>query len=334
MRELWRIIAVGFVSLFFQICAGQCQSVSSATPSGSSVKCWVQYSGGVEGQFDVTYASIDGYRPLKLDLYYARENKTPKPAILWLHGGGWALGNPRGGSSLWGEWDQVLARLSARGYVTVGVSYRLSGEARFPAAIQDIKAAIRWLRANSAAYGIDPKRIAVWGSSAGGHLAALTGTSCGVRELEGQGGNADQPSCVQAVVDWYGPTDFSLLDSQAAANSRIRHNDPGSPESRFLGCELMKCAPTLVQSANPIAYVSAEDPPFLIMHGDADTAVPLKQSQILYDALRTKGVSVDLEVTPGVNHGFDGASSSQAKSILSKVFAFFDKTLGVHPAAE
>jgi acetyl esterase/lipase len=156
----------------------------------------------------------------------------------------------------------------------------------------------------------------------------LVGTSCKVEALEGKGGNADQSSCVQAVVDWFGPTDMVQMDAQAPPDSRIKHSGAESPESKLLGCALSQCPQELLREANPLTYITAEAPPFLIMHGDRDTLVPLRQSQILRDALRAKGVAATLVVVPQVNHGFAGASAAQGKAILDQVFHFLDTTFG------
>lgn len=315
--------------IFFAV-AAQAQNPPQGGPPPvpqSTVQAKVDFQNGVTGLMDVTYATVSGYRPLKLDLYYQANDNKPKPAVVWIHGGGWAGGNPRIGVAVLGTSDKVLSTLAARGYVTAAVSYRLSGEAKFPAAMQDVKAAIRFLRANAAKYHIDAQRIAVWGESAGGHLAALAGTSCGVKELEGRGGNAEQSSCVQAAIDFYGPTDFGMMDAQSPPNG-IRHGVPDSPESKFLGCSLPQCPAQTIKLANPMTYIGNKTPPFLIMHGDADVSVPPKQSQMLYEALKAKGVKAKLEMVPGVAHVFMGASEAQAKEILKKVNEFLDETVG------
>jgi acetyl esterase/lipase len=294
------------------------------------------FPGGVRALTDVTYATNRGFRPLKLDLYLPPDRARPRPLVLWVHGGGWAQGDQRGGgiaTPAYQDWPPVLATLAGRGYVVAAVTYRLSGEAKFPAAIHDVKASVRWLRANAAAFGIDPSRVVVWGGSAGGQLAALLGTSCNVAELEGTPvRGAEASSCVQGVVDFYGPTDFSQMDAQLIPGGQ-QHGTPTSAESAYLGCTLPQCPPDKVRLANPIAFVDRSDPPFLIMHGDADTAVPPKQSQILYDALKAQGVKAELEFVPGANHIFAGATDAQGKMILDKVFAFIDQTTGTRPAS-
>jgi acetyl esterase/lipase len=286
------------------------------------------YPAGITGLMDVTYQSLQGFRPLTLDLYYAAADQRPRPAVIWIHGGGWQGGDARSlAMQAWGSMDQLLARLAARGYVTVGVSYRLSGEVKFPAQIQDVKAAVRWLRANAQKYHIDPQRIAAWGESAGGQLASLLGTSCGVSELEGNTGNTGQSSCVQAVIDWYGPIDFL----QQPANQGAAGTVPSSPEAALLGCALARCAPELVRLSNATSFLDAGDPPFLVMHGDADTAVPMSQSRKFVDALQAKGVRAQLEIIPGANHVWMGASAAQADGILKTVFDFLDRSFGVTP---
>lgn len=283
---------------------------------------------------DVTYAVIPGFRPLKLDLYAAGPTAAPRPAVLWIHGGGWSTGDPRASNAIFPDWPAVLGQLAARGYVVLGVSYRLSGEARFPAALQDVKAAIRWARLNARALGIDPERIAAWGGSAGGQLAALAGTSCGVADLEGSVNAPGQvSSCVQAVIDWYGPTDMARMDEQAEAiaGSR-RHGGPGA-ESSYLGCLLAQCDRQVVQAANPLAYVSPKTPPFLVIHGTADRAVPPGQSEILVNGLRAVGVSARLIRVSGADHLFAGVSSDQAAAILASSFDFLDAALAPTRAA-
>ena len=175
----------------------------------------------------------------------------------------------------------------ANGYAVASVDYRLSGEALAPAQIQDVKAAVRWLRANASKYNLDPQKFAAFGQSAGGNLVALLGTSCGAAALEGaELGNADQSSCVQAVVDWFGPTDFLQMDQQFAGTScPATHDAADSPESLVVGAPI-QTVPDKVQLVNPITYVTADAPAFLIQHGTADCNVPPQQSQLLYDALK------------------------------------------------
>lgn len=243
-------------------------------------------------QTDIAYATKDPAQ--KLDLYVP-DGTGPFPLVIWVHGGGWQSG------------DKALTqamREAGRGYAVASINYRLSGTAKFPAQIHDVKAAVRWLRANAAANKIDPTRVAAFGSSAGGHLVALLGTSGGVASLEDLSlGNPTQPSNVQAVVDFFGPTDFSQMSAtQLAICPPSEHDTPDSAPSKLVGCALPTC-PEAVQKANPIVYVDAKDPPFLIAHGTADCTVPPNQSELLYDALRNAKVPAKLELIDGAEHG-------------------------------
>jgi acetyl esterase/lipase len=204
----------------------------------------------------------------------------------------------------------------------VSVEYRLTGEAQFPAQIEDCKAAIRWLHANAEEYGIDPERIGVWGHSAGGHLAALLGTSGGVEEFEG-GGDPEQPSHVQAVVDCFGPTDLLRMDDFPG---NITHNAPDSPESLLVGGPIQE-HPDRVAAANPITYVDAEDPPFLILHGERDRLVPVNQSELLNEALQTAGVDSTFVRVKEAGHGFSGNPDPGRREIQAMIQAFFDEHL-------
>ena len=253
---------------------------------------------------DIAYASASPTQ--KLDLYLP-EGDGPFPVVVDVHGG-FMMGdksNPAGT-------DELLAN----GYAVASVDYRLSGEAKAPAQIQDIKAAVRFLRANAGEYKLDPERFAAFGQSAGGNLVALLGTSCGVEALEGAVlGNADQSSCVQAVVDWFGPTDFLQMDQQFAGTScPANHDDASSPESQLVGAPI-QTVPDKVQFVNPITYVSAKAPPFLIQHGTADCNVPPQQSQLLYDALVSAigADNVTLTLLEGASHG--GAQFSDAANM-------------------
>jgi acetyl esterase/lipase len=203
--------------------------------------------------------------------------------------------------------------LAARGYVVASVNYRLLGEARFPAAVQDVAISIRWLRANARKYGIDPARVVAWGSSAGGQIAALIGTACDAPLLSSP---SSQPgsACVQGVIDWYGLID---LASNAADLGRSGL-DAQARESAYLGCAVAECPKELVRSATALAYIDGGDPPFLIQHGTADTSVSVKQSQRLHAALRKAGVSSELILYPGVDHGFAAVPGGGADDAVNR----------------
>lgn len=257
----------------------------------------------------------------KLDIYLPK-GSGPYPVILVIHGGAWLVGDKDEG-----EIDMMLHAL-ARGYAVVSMNYRLSPEAIFPAQIQDVKAAIRFIRAHAGEYGFDGGRICACGASAGGHLAALAGTTGGVAALEELSmGNEGYSSTVQAVVDWYGPTDLSAMDKQfnGLGIKGMVHDKPDSPESLLIG-EYIQDAPKKVRAANPITYITSETPPFLIQHGTADTIVPYLQSVELYDALE-KAIGkdrVELDILDGAGHGGQEFVSDEN---VCRVLDFIDKWL-------
>lgn len=271
---------------------------------------------GIVKHADVVYASIEG-RDLVLDVY-APETRPVEliPVVVWVHGGGW-----RGGSK-----DGVRRSLPilSHGFGLVSVGYRLSGEAVFPAAIADVKAAVRWVRANAARYGFDPDRLGAWGSSAGGHLVTLLGTAHEVTEWDSiHEENAGVSSRPTAVCNWFGPTDFLRMNDYPG---RIDHDAPDSPESRFIGGPIQD-NPEKTQRANPIRYVTPDDPPMLHMHGENDRAVPYNQSELLHAALQESGVQSDLYMVKNADHGFRDMEGDSPESLLERVRDFFERTL-------
>jgi len=269
------------------------------TGTGQTVIKWLK---------DIVYGEGSG-RPLKMHLLLPW-NQAGKlmPAVIWVHGGGWEAGNKEEGL-------YRSALLCERGYVCASIEYRLSQEAVFPAQIEDCKCAVRFIRANAKSFGVDPERIGVWGASAGGHLVALLGTSAGVKELEGSGGNLYVSSSVQAVCDWCGPTDFFRWDipeaNRPAIESAVRKLFGGTPEEKR----------ELAILANPVTHIRKNAPPFFIIHGDMDDLVPLSHSILLHEALQKAGVESELMIMKGAGHGFDESV------ILQKIFNFFDKHL-------
>ena len=270
---------------------------------------------------DVAYATASPAQ--KLDIYIPDEGDGPFPVILNIHGGGWI-----GGDKAFAQVTSMLEGLK-RGYAVVAINYRLSGEAIWPAQINDCKAAIRWIRANADQYRLTPDKIAAWGGSAGGHLSALVGTSGDVKALEDLSqGNPEESSRIQAVVDWFGPTDFLKMDEHlkgSEVKKPMKHSTPDSPESKLIGKNL-EDAPDLVIEANPETYVSADDPPFLIQHGLEDNLVPYQGSVLLArklgDILGYENVS--LELFPATRHGGPAFGSEEN---LEKVYRFLDKYL-------
>jgi acetyl esterase/lipase len=274
----------------------------------SSIRVVSRAPAGTTAHRDLEYARV-GDKALLLDLYVPNEPEGPLPLLVWIHGGAWRAGSK----------DRCPAvGMTRRGYVVASVGYRLSQEARFPAQIHDCKAAIRWLRAHADTYKIDPGRIGAWGTSAGGHLVALLGTSGGVEALEGTvGDQREQSSRIQAACDFFGPTDFLQMD---AGGSDLKHNAPNSPESQLIGGAIQENKDKVAR-ANPITYVTKDDPPFLIVHGDKDRTVPINQSELLSDALKKAGVEVEFYIVKGGGHGFRDPMA------FEKTDAFFDKHL-------
>lgn len=237
----------------------------------------------------------------QLDLYRPATSLAPLPTVVWIHGGGW-----QSGSRLQAE---QARRLVCKGYAVASIDYRLSGTAKFPAQIHDVKAAIRFLRANAAAYGLDATRFATFGSSAGGHLASLAATSAGIAALEDLSqGNASTSSAVQAAVAWYGPTDLGRMDAQLLAQGcapgSASHGQATSAESKFLGCTVNDpgCAAT-INAANPITYVGAATPPVYLLHGTTDCTVPNAQSDLLKAAIDAAGRCATKRNLVGAGHG-------------------------------
>jgi len=266
---------------------------------------------------DEPYASIS--KSQKLDVYICLNGRKPCPVVIWLHEGGWCLGDKRDDIS------RFASPLLANGYAVISANYRLSTEVCFPGQIHDVKTVIRWVRANARKYGFDSDRIIVAGGSAGGHLAALAGTSVGVRELEDlKLGYSDFPSGVSAVIDWYGPVDFLKLDEHHKVLGQASyHNDPNSPESLLLGGQINR-VPEICKMASPLTYISSDCPPFYIQHGKADTMVPYLQSVELAETIRHKAGKdrVVLELVEGAGH-FDPVHRSP--EYMEKVINFLKR---------
>jgi acetyl esterase/lipase len=242
----------------------------------------------------------------------------PMPAVLWIHGGGWSGGSHRGNGALW---------LATQGYFTASIEYRLSGEATWPAQIEDCKLGVRWLRANAAKYNVDPDRIGCWGSSAGGHLVACLGTMNDAR-FEGRGGCEGVSSRVQAVVDYCGPADMT----EGSAGIQGAKDDNDSKALLGLFGKPFKKKPELWRDGSPVVHVKPGCPPFLIVHGDADKTVPFAQSERLKAALKKAGVPVQLLRVKGGGHGMTAPKDAppaqpDMQTVRDTVKVFFDKHL-------
>jgi len=256
--------------------------------------------GGTVALHDLQYVT-NGHVHQKLDLYLPKGNKKV-PLIVFIHGGAFTRGDKK---------DQNPAPFLSDGYAFASLNYRLSQDAIFPAQIEDCKAAIRWLRRNAEKYRLDPDRFGAWGTSAGGHLVALLGTT-GDTKLFDVGENLEFSSRIQAVADWFGPTDFLQMDAHKLPNG-MGHDAPGSPESRLIGGAIQRNKEK-VAAANPITYISPGAPPFLIAHGDADRLVPYQQSVLLAAALKAVEVPVTFYTVKGGGHGFRNAAADKLRT--------------------
>jgi acetyl esterase/lipase len=293
-----------------------CALAQAAQPvsPGQETPAWP----AVRSRLDLPYAASDNPRQ-RLDLYWPRtpQREGPLPLIVFIHGGAFLYGDrkpdPQPGDPC--GIRLMLALVASGRYAGASLGYRLSAEATWPAQIHDCKAAIRWLRANARQYGIDPGRIGVMGTSAGGHLAAVLGTSGGVAEMDGGLGCClGESSRVTCVVDEYGPTDF--LELHGCGN-----RSPDTPAAKLIGGPLPD-HPKAARSASPMTYVASDNPPFLVIHGTKDGVVSIRQSERLVAALQSKGVDVAFVPVPGGGHG-----GFRAQEIPDRIAAFFDRCL-------
>ncbi len=303
--------------------SGSADSTAPATPStaAGNATATPPAGGGRPGatgpttgkvERDVTYCTAGG-ADLKMDIYYPQGASGLTPAVLYVHGGGWTSGSKSKGAG-----SEMIQSLVAEGFLVAAVDYRLAPQDKWPAQIEDVKCAVRYLRANAAQYSIDPDRIGAYGGSAGGHLVAMLGVTDGDEGFEGTGGWAGVSSRVQAVADMFGPTDLAI--GFEGANQQILagvFGVTGRPSE-------------VLTNASPVTWVSADDPPFLILHGEEDTLVPLSQSQTFHDRLKAAGVDSTLVVVKNAGHSFapqGGAISPGRNEITAMVVAFFEEHL-------
>lgn len=252
---------------------------------------------GVEAKLDLAYAGTDNPRQ-KLDLFLpkAPRDSKPLPVVVFIHGGGWRAGDKSSGTG-------NVGRLVATGdYAGVSVGYRLTNEAAWPAQIHDCKAAIRWIKAHAKEYNLDAGKIAVWGTSAGGHLVSMLGTSGDVKELEGNlGAHLDQDSRITCVVNYFGPENFLTMVRQPSSIDRTRGRE--YPEALLLGGPVPE-REVQAREASPVTHVSAGDAPFFTAHGTQDLLVPFAQAQEIHAALTQAGVPSILQEMTNGGHGF------------------------------
>ena len=276
------------------------------------------FSNGVTMWRDKVYQALPGYRPQLMDIYVPKA-AGPHPLIVYVHGGAWLGGDKRRSAALV-DFPQVLASLAAEGFIVASIQYRLSGEARFPAQLQDVNAAIRFLRRDAKRYRIDPEKVGIWGGSAGGHLAALAALTCRNTELDSA---AYGDRCIKAAVTWYGIFDFAAMRTAADGDVAGR---------RLLGCESI-CPDDRIRAVSPVNYMNGSAPPFLLIHGTKDQTVPAEQSRIAEGALRKAKAPVSTLYLPDVDHSFIGATPQVTRAATAKAieatFDFFHHQMNV-----
>jgi acetyl esterase/lipase len=273
-----------------------------ATPSPAQAQ-----KEGVTIKNDIVYAKVNG-EDLMLNLALPKTGNGPAPAILCVHGGGWKGGHRN-------SMNMLIGLLAEKGFVAATVSYRLVPKAKFPAQIEDVKAAVRWLRAHAKEYNINPDKIGAVGLSAGGHLVSLLGAADKSAGLEGNGGNLDQSSRVQAVVNFFGPTDFITKTWTKQIEEAFFIG--------FLGGTYDEAKETYVK-ASPLHYVSKDDPPFLFIHGDKDKLVDIHHSKVMHAKLKEVGVPSELLIMEGQAHGWTGEALTKS---LNHTIRFFEEKL-------
>ncbi|MEI6367032.1 MAG: alpha/beta hydrolase [Planctomycetota bacterium] len=307
MNVVQKVLRIGILSLAGLLSASLLMAKASPLPAGVKVVADLPYGDAGEANW--------------LDIYSPENATGPLPLVIWIHGGGWANGDKSP--------SPQFLQLVPRGFAVASINYRLSGQSPFPAQIEDCKAAVRWLRAHAKDYNLDPDRFGVWGLSAGGHLAALLGTSGDVKELEGNvGGHLEVSSRVQAVSDYAGPTDLSQFWAQAGEDNVFWKTKGDTYFDRLFGKGSLEDHPELIARANPINFISTDDPPFQIFHGVKDVLVPIGQAEIFVAALKAKGVDCEYTPLPTLGHGFGQLQ-------YRETFAFFEKHLqkGAAPVA-
>ena len=276
----------------------------------------------IHSEYDVVFATR-GTRKLRLD-FCRPKGDGPFPVVVCVHGGGWVGGHHHG-------FRKQIAWLAENGFAAATVEYRLAPKDKFPAQVHDVKAAVRFLRANAARFRIDPKRVGAWGASAGGHLVSMLGLSGPKDGLEGDGPHLDQSSRVQAVVNWFGGLDFRTMHLTPIGTIALKLGFGGRNLDAlmrdFLGTA-DRTAPVVAQ-ASPATYADAADPPILTLQGARDVLVPVAEARRFHQALQKAGAPTTLVVYPRAGHGFGGAVRGQAQA---QTLAFLAKHL--KPPAE
>lgn len=278
--------------------------IAAPHPDHAPLPCAPLNEHGVREVRGVPYLAVEGSRPLELDLWLPEHSGTGRlPLVLFVHGGAWRRGRRDDLGLRTRHWSPApFARIAAEGFAVACADYRLSGEAAFPAPLDDLRAALRWLTLRSAELGIDTGRTVAWGESAGGHLASLLALT------------RTDPSPAGAVI-WYGPSDLTT------ARAPFTPEDPASPEALMLGAP-PATAPERARAASPLTQVRAGAPPFLLVHGERDSMVACSHSEALAAALAAAGSPVELWTIPNADHGWHGVSDAQVEQIFTGSLAF------------
>lgn len=316
MRRRTLVLAVAL----FACAAFGCQTLIVTYARHAMSRPAPEYHEGITSDLGVVFAERES-GPLRLDVHRLRDAKPgPRPVVLYAFGGGWFIGEREQVSML------PFERLIDRGYVLVAADYRRAPESIFPAQIQDVKAAIRWIRANAEARNLDPERVAIFGPSAGGHLAALAGTGGDVEEIDDPDRGDDAPSTrLQAVVDFFGPTDLTVYREQHVGNG-LGNSDRLFFLDYFMGGPPVENVDR-ARLANPITWIDRSDPPTFVIHGDADPIVPIQQSEMLVAALREANVFVQFRRVAGGDHGETPVFTSP--ELMEEIGDFLDAHLRV-----
>lgn len=298
-------LAVGAAVLALAAVSDRARAQESA-PAPASAPASASALAPIETENDVVYTKA-GETELKLDVIRPGSGDGPFPAIIVIHGGAWRAGTRKDNAAL----QQDLAR---RGYVTISPQYRFCPKETFPAQVHDVKAAVRWLKTNAAKYHVDPERIGTVGFSAGGHLSLMLGVTSEKDGLEGDAAPGAPNTRIQAVVNFFGPTDLGADDIPPISKPLVKDFLGGTPQEK----------PEASAKASPLTYVTSDDPPILTFQGTKDPLVPHSQAVKLTEAMTKAGVPGRVELLVGAGHGWGGTDQQSTKA---DTFAFFDKYL-------
>lgn len=320
MSGMKRTLRLALVTVLFAACGGAgatapSPSAATTTPSATETPPRKASSPPMSKApiQTVTYCT-DGGTPLAMDISLPSPRPTaPAPAVIYVHGGGWEHGSKAGGGFL----EQLRPPLNAKGIVVASIDYRLAPADKWPAQIVDAKCAVRYLRSHASTYGIDAQRIGAWGGSAGGHLVSLMGTADASAGFD-VGEWASESSRLQAVVDLFGPADLTVSAWSSDATRVITEVFGVAPGS----------ASDTLREASPVTWISRDDPPFLILQGDADQTVPASQSQELAAKLTAAGVPATLVMVRSGPHGLANPKEQPAPDqLVTMIVDFFARTL-------